>query len=160
MGILRNIVSGLVVDPILVVAPIQRGPVQVCDVPEHTTDQEVLLDKPNRAFHLTLGKGVPGLTELCPEPDSFHKGLVILLPDGISLKVPVEDHAFHVVGQNAFGDSHIGEAVDHANKQILLSGIGKEFHIPLTAVVADHGKTGRLIFTAVIIHHIGEAQSI
>jgi hypothetical protein len=30
--------------------------------------------------------------------------------------------------------------MDHTNEQVFLFGIGNELHIPLTAVVADHGE--------------------
>lgn len=116
MDILRRTGGGFLVGAILAVTPIQRRSVQIGDVPEHPTDQKVLLNEPNQPFYFSFGKGMPGLAELGSETDSFHKRLIILLPDGISLKVPVEDHTFHVVSQNVFGDSHIGEAVDHADK--------------------------------------------
>ena len=157
MGILRHTGGGLVVDAVLAVTLVQSSSVQVSDVPEHTAHQEILLDEPDQPLHLTFCKGMPGLAMLCPEADIFHKSLVILLPYGIPLEVPVEDYTFHVVSQNVSRDPHVGKAVDHADEQVLLLGIGKEFYIPLTAVVADRGKAGHLIFAAIIVHHLGEA---
>jgi len=146
-----------VVDAILPVTPVQSGPVQVGDVPEHTTHQEVLLDEPHQPFYLALGEGMPRLAELGAEAHGLHKCLIILLPHGMSLKIPVEDNALHVVGQNVLGDAHAGEAVDHADEEVLLLGIGKELHIPLPAVVANHSETGSSVLAAVVVHHIGEA---
>ena len=100
---------------------------------------------------------MPGLAELRAEADRFHKCLVILLPYGISLEVPVEDHSFHIVSENVPGDAHAGKAVDHADEQVLLLGIGEELHIPLATVVADHGEAGSSVLAAVVVHHIGEA---
>ena len=90
------------------------------------------------------------------ETHGSHKGFIILLPDRIPFEIPVEDHAFHIVSQNVFGNAHIGKTMDHSDEQIFLSGIGEELHIPLTAVMADHGEAGHLVLTAVIVHHIGE----
>ena len=103
---------------------------------------------------------MPGLAELRAEADRFHKCLVILLPYGISLEIPVDNPTFHIVSENVSGDTHAGKAVDHANEQVLLLGIGEELHIPLPAVVADYGEAGDLIFAAVIVCYPGEAQSI
>lgn len=97
VDVLGNTVGGSVVDAVLPVTPVQRRPIQVGDVPEHTTDQEALLDEPDKPFDLSLGKGMPRLAELCLEAQCFHKGLVVLLPDRMALKVPVEDHTFHIV---------------------------------------------------------------
>ena len=89
--------GGLVVSAILLVAPVQCGPVQVCNIPEDPSNKEVLLYEANQALYLALGKRMPRLAELCLEAHCFHKGLVVLLPDRMALKVPVEDHTFHIV---------------------------------------------------------------
>ena len=47
--------------------------------------------------------------------------------------------------------------MDHANEQVLLFGVGKELHIPLTAVVADHCKAGCGVFRSVIVQDFGES---
>lgn len=158
VGFLGNTVDCPIISSILPVTPVQCGPVQIRNVPEHTAHQEVLLDEPDEPFYLTFGKGVPGLAELRAEADRFHKCLVILLLYGISLEIPVENHTFHIVSENVWGDTHAGKAVDHADEQVLLLGIGEELHIPLPAVVADHGEAGDLIFAAVIVCYPGEAS--
>lgn len=56
------------------------------------------------------------------------------------------------------GDPHVAKGVDHANEQVLLLCVRKKLHIPLTAVVADHGKTGSVVFAAVVIQNLGEAS--
>ena len=149
--------GGFVVGAVLLVAPVQCSPVQICNVPEDPSCQEVLFYKTNQPLHLALGEGMPGLAELRAEAHGLHKCLIILLPHGMSLKIPVEDNAFHVVGQNVLGDAHAGEAVDHADEEVLLLGIGKELHIPLPAMVTDHGEAGSSVLAAVVVHHIGEA---
>ena len=146
-----------VVDTILPAAPVQSGPVQVSDVPEHTTRQDILLDEPYQPLHLALGEVMPGLAEPGAEVDGLHKCLIILLPHGMSLKIPVENDTFHVVGQNVLGDAHVGEAVDHADEEVLLLCIGEELHIPLPTMMTDHGEAGSSILAAVVVHHIGEA---
>lgn len=45
----------------------------------------------------------------------------------------------------------------YPNRQVFLSGVGKEFQIPLAAMVADHGKTGNAVSLPVVIQNIGES---
>lgn len=47
--------------------------------------------------------------------------------------------------------------MDHADEQIFLLCVGKELHIPLATVVADHGKAGHLVLAAVVVCHPGKA---
>ena len=72
----------------------------------------------------------------------------------MTLEVPVEDDALHVICQDILGNPHIAKGMDHANKQILLLGIGKELHIPLTAVVADHSKASGGVLRPVIVQNM------
>ncbi len=64
MNFLRRTGGGLVVGTTLLAAPVQRGPIPICDVPEHTANQKAFLDEPYQSFHLALDKGMPGLAEL------------------------------------------------------------------------------------------------
>ena len=96
------------------------------------------------------------LAEFCLESYRFHERLVVFLPDGMPLKVPVTHNTFHVVCQNILWNSHIAESVKHPNEQILLLGIGEELYVLLTAVVAHHGKAGGIVFTAVVVYHFGK----
>ena len=100
---------------------------------------------------------MPGLAKFRLEAYRFHEGLIILLSDWISLEVPVADDTLHIVRQDMLRDSHIVERTDHANEQIFLLVIGKEFHIPLPAVVADLGKAGGGVFHSVIIQNFGKS---
>lgn len=145
------------VGAVLPVAPVQCGMIQVSNVPENPPNKKVLFHKSNQPFHFALRKGMPGLAEPCLKPDCFHKGFVVLLPDGMPLKIPVENNTLHIVCQDILGDAHISKGVDHANEEILLFRIREELYIPLTAVVTDHGKAGNIVFAAVIVHHFGEA---
>ena len=83
MGVLGNTVGDPVVGAILPVAPFQSIPVQLDDVPEHTTYQEVLLGEATKPLHLAFGKKMPGLTELRPETNRFREHLIDLLSDDI-----------------------------------------------------------------------------
>ena len=58
------------------------------------------------------------LAEFCLESYRFHERLVVFLPDGMPLKVPVTHNTFHVVCQNILWNSHIAESVKHSNEQI------------------------------------------
>ena len=81
--------GGFVVGAVLLVAPVQYSPVQVCNVPEDPSHQKVLLYETDQPFHFSLGEWMSRLTEFCLEAYRFHKGLIILLPDRMSLEVPV-----------------------------------------------------------------------
>ena len=87
-----------------------------------------------------------GLTELSLETHSPHELLIVLLPKGMPVLVPPDNHAFHVVRKDILRDAHVPEPVEHTNEQIFLLGVGEELHIPLTAVVADHSKAGNRVF--------------
>ena len=139
------------------IAPLQCCTIQVGNIPKHPSSEEIILYKPYQPLYLSLGKGMSGLAELCLKTDCFHKGFVVLLPDRMPLKIPVENNTLHVVCQNILGDTHISKGVNDANEEILLFCTGEELYIPLTAVVTDHGKAGSIVFTAVIVHHLGEA---
>ena len=89
MQLLRHTGGGLVVGAVLLVAPVQRGPVQIRNVPEDPSHQEVLLYETNQAFYLSFSEGMPRLAELCLEAHRFHKGLVVFLPDRMPLEVTV-----------------------------------------------------------------------
>ena len=145
------------VGAVLPVAPVQCGAIQVSNVPENPPNKKVLLYKPHQPFHFALREGMPGLAEPRLKPDCFHKGFVVLLPDGMPLKVPVENNTLHIVCQDILGDAHISKGMDHANEEILLFRIREELYIPLTAVVTDHGKAGYIVFAAVVVYHFGEA---
>ena len=160
MQFLGHICGGFVVGAVLLVAPVQSSPVQICNVPEDLAHQEVLFYETDQPLHLSFGKRMPRLAEFCLEGHRFHKGLVVFLPDWTALEVPVGDHTFHIVRQDILWDPHVAKGVDHANQQILLLGIGEELNIPLTAVVADHSKASCGVFRTVIVKHLGDPQSI
>lgn len=69
----------------------------------------------------------------------------------------MQHHNFHVVRQDILGNPHVAEGVDHANEQILLLGIGEEFDVSMTAMVADHGEAGCGVFSAVVVQNLGKA---
>ena len=69
----------------------------------------------------------------------------------------MEDNALHVVGQNVLGDAHVRKAVDHPDEQVLLLGVGKELHIHLAAVMADHGEACYSRFVAIRIDNMCES---
>ena len=82
------------------------------------------------------------LAQLCFESDGLHEGLVIGLLDRMPVRVPAAHDALHVVCQDILGDPHEIKSMDHSDEQVLLFCVGKEFHIPLAAVMANHGKAG------------------
>ena len=157
MNLLRNAGSRSVVKIVLVIAPIQCLPIQVCDVTEHPVNKEIILNKSDKPLNLALGKRVPRLAELRFKADRLHKVLVVFLPDGMPIHIPSQDNTFHVICQNKSRDTHILERMDHANKEILLSGVGKEFNISLSAVVTNHRKASYAECTVIVIQHIGES---
>ena len=157
MNLLRHAVNRPVIDVILSVAPVQRLPVQVGNVAEHPVNEEVLFYKADETLNFAFCKRMPRLAELRFKAHRFHKSLIILLPDRATFQVSVQDDALHVVCQDKSRNAHVLKGMDHANKEVLLSGVGKELNIPLAAVVADHGKAGHAERTSVVIQNIREA---
>jgi hypothetical protein len=47
--------------------------------------------------------------------------------------------------------------MEHSNKQVFLFGIGEEFDVTLTAMVADHGKAGTFYSWPIICDNIDKA---
>ena len=142
---------------VLLVAPFQRLPVQVRHVPKGTPDEEISLHEADETLNLPLGKRMTGLAQLGLKAHVQHEGFVIHLPNWLSVQIPADDHALHVVRQDILGNTHILEGVNHADKQVFLLGIGKEFDVPHTAMVADHDKAGCRKFVAEVILHFHEA---
>lgn len=73
MQFLRYLGSGLVVVAVLLVAPVQCSPVQIRNIPEDPTHQEVFLYKTDQPLHFAFGKWMPRLTELRLESTVFIK---------------------------------------------------------------------------------------
>ena len=112
MNLLRNAVSRSVVKIVLVIAPIQCLPIQVCDVAEHAVNKEIILNKTDKPLNLALGKRVSGLAELRFKADRLHKVLVVFLPDGMPIHIPSQDNAFHVICQNKSRDRVTGVEIN------------------------------------------------
>ena len=93
---------------VLVIAPIQCLPIQVCDVAEHVVNKESILNKTDKPLNLALGKRVSGLAELRFKADRLHKVLVVFLPDGMPIHIPSQDNTFHVICQNKSRDRVTG----------------------------------------------------
>ena len=53
----------------------------------------------------------------------------------------------HVVGEDILRNLHVLEGVNHSNEQVLLLGVGKEFHVLLSAMVANHGEASSGVLT-------------
>ena len=98
-----------------------------------------------------------GFAQLGLKAHIQHESFVIHLPDGLSVQIPAESHALHVVRQNIFGNAHVLKSVDHTDEQILLLGVGEELDIPYAAVVADHGEACAHKHIAQIVLHLHEA---
>jgi hypothetical protein len=75
----------------------------------------------------------------------------------MTLEVPVENDAFHVVRQDILGNPHVAKGVNHANEQVFLFGIGEELYVPLATVVTDHGEAGCGVFCPVIVQNLSKA---
>ena len=103
---IRNVVDHLMVLAIVLVAPSERLLIEICDVPEHATCKEVLLDEAYKSLDFAFGKGVPRLTELGPEPDGIHERLVVFVPYRMTLEVSSVDNTFHVVGKDIHRYTH------------------------------------------------------
>ena len=145
-----NAVDGTPIARTLRDAPGQRICVQLRDVGERASGEEVPFYEPHQALDLPLGKRVARLAEPGLEADAGHEGGVIGLPDGASLKVAADDDAFHVVGQDVVGHTHQHEGMNHADKQVFLTGIGEEFDVTGATVMAYHREAGNLIGTVII----------
>ena len=89
-----------------------------------------------------------GFTEFCLEPHRVHETLVILLPDRTSVRCAPDHNALHVICKNVSGNAHHLESMQHTNKQILLSGVGKELDVTHAAVMADHDEAGKSVSAA------------
>jgi hypothetical protein len=97
------------------------------------------------------------LTQLCPESYRFHKCVIILLPDGMSFLITPDDYALHVICQDKSGNPHIRKGMEHADKEVFLLGIRKELHVPLSAVVADHGEAGDPVNRSLVSFYMDES---
>ena len=116
MNLLRYTVHSPVVNTVLGITPLKCLPVEICYVVEYPVNEEILFHKTDKPLHFPFGKRMARLTELCVETHHAHKRFVILLPNGMSLQVAVEDNALHVVCQHVFGNAHVLESVDHPNE--------------------------------------------
>ena len=157
MKLLRHAVHRTVVNAVLAVAPLQRLPVQIGNITEHTINEEVFLHKTDEALYLALRERMPRLAELCLEAHGLHECLIILLPHRMPFHVPVKDYALHVVCEDKSRNAHILKGVDHADEEVFLPGIGKELHVPLPAMMADHSEAGHLKLGSVWIQNLCEA---
>ena len=100
---------------------------------------------------------MPRFAELGSETHGVHEGFVIYVPYGMPFEVPFYDDTLHVVGQDILWDTHHVECMEHADEQVLLLGIGKEFNKHLSAVMADHCKACDSVFVAVRVYDPCEA---
>lgn len=71
-------------------------------------------------LHFSLCKGVAGLAEFRLETHSPHELLIVLLPKGMPILVPPDDHTFHVVREDILRYALVPEPVEHTNKQVFL----------------------------------------
>ena len=157
MKLLRHAVHCTVVNTVLAVAPLQCLPIQIGNIAEHTINEEVFLHKADEALYLVLRERMPQLTELCLETHGLSECLIILLPHRMPFRVPVKDYAFHVVCEDKSRNAHVLECMDQTDKEILLPGIGKELHVPLPAIMADHSEASHLKLGPSWIQNLCEA---
>lgn len=125
MKLLRYAVDCPVVNAVLPVAPFQGLPVQIANVAEHPVDEEVLLHKADEAFDLSLRERMPRLTELRLKADGLHERLIILLPYRMSLQIPADDHALHIVRKDEARNAHVLKGVDHTDEEVFCLALGK-----------------------------------
>ena len=156
MQVIRNIFDLSVVLGILLFAPFHYLIIEVIQIPETSSDKEVVFDESDQPLDFTFGIWMPRLTQSGIEAYCVHEVLIVRLPYWMVLEVPLDDDTFHVVCQNILGDPHVTKGVYHTNEQILLLGVGKELHISLTAVVTNHGKASGSIFRPVIVQNLSE----
>ena len=77
---------------------IPRAPVQLGDVRESPSLDEIPFHVPGQAFHLALGERVGGPAEPGPEADQLLERLVFRVPDRRAVGEPSGGDALHVVG--------------------------------------------------------------
>lgn len=75
----------------------------------------------------------------------------------MALQIPVQHDAFHIVGQDSFGHSHVLKGMDHPNEQVFLLGVGEKLNAALAAMVADHGESCRTVGVSVVVQHTCKA---
>ena len=154
---MRYTVNTIVVSIVLPVTPAPCFIVEIGNTSESTTCHEVALYELNKPLHSTFRERMPRFAEFCFKADRRHKRLVFFVPNRLAIGISSGRDTLHVVCQYVFRNSHALKRVDHTDKEILLLGVGKELHIPLTAMMADHGKAGSPVGCSGILFYIDES---
>lgn len=144
-------------DAVLLVAPLQRGAVEVCHVVKHAPGKEVFLHKANQALHLPFGEGVPRLAQFCLEANDVHERVVVRMPDRISVQIAAQDDALHIVREHVLGNTQALKSVYHADEKIFLFCVWEKLDVASAAVVARHGKACASEGPAGTFLHVREA---
>ena len=152
MFIIRRAVHGTMIAAVLIRAPAQSLIVEIRDRSEYAPNEEVLFYKADQPLDLSFCKRVQWLTQLRLKADGLHKGFVIPLPDGMPFRIATGHNALHVVRQHVLRNAQIDKRMDHSDEEVFLLSVRKELHIPLAAVMADHGKAGNLIRATHTVH--------
>ena len=157
MKVIRDIFYLSVVLGILLFAPFHYLIIEVIQIPETSSDKEVVFDESDQPLDFTFGLWMPRLTQCGIEAYCVQEVLIVRLPYWMVLEVPLYDDTFHVVCQHILRYSHICECTEHAYEQVLLLGIGKELNIHLAAVMTDHCEACHCRFLTIRIDHMGES---
>ena len=75
----------------------------------------------------------------------------------MSIQIPADDHALHIIREDKARNAHVLKGVDHTDEEVFLPRVGKELHIPLSAMMADHSKAGDPVDSPLAVHHLREA---
>lgn len=152
----RNIIYFPVIFRVLFSAPFKSSRIQSSDIMEASSLKEVVLYETYQTLDLAFSERMPRLAQFCPEAQSLHKDLEIMLPYRSAFKVPFDDDTFHVVSEDIFRYTHKHECMYHTYEKILLLGVRKEFDISGPTVMTYHRKACDFVLPVVIVQDIYE----
>lgn len=114
-------------------------------VPKDSSGKKVFFYETYKTFYRTFGKGMSMSAQFRFKSDGIHKYFIIMIPNRVAFYIPAGHNTLHVVCRYVLRNTHAFKCVDLIYKQIFLFGIRKELYIALTAMMANHCKTGYLI---------------
>ena len=75
----------------------------------------------------------------------------------LDVQIPADDHALHIIREDGARNAHVLKGVDHTDEEVFLPRVGKELHITLSAMMADHSKASDSVDSPLAVQHLREA---
>lgn len=140
--IVGNESCGFVLLRIGLFAPLEGLHIQVNEISETSTREEVVFDIVDQSLTFALCLGSARLAEAGRKTQLRHEAFIAWVEQYFLASLFVKD-TFHHVGENRGKQaSEIHEGMDHADEQLLLSAHAEELNIPLPTRSADDHQAG------------------